>query len=220
MQRISWLIVTYSPLVSACSFFLLVAVKKNWKAIVARETKAQVRRIRCRTSRSLDPWLRAYLAVRRVGTSAYQLRTEDAKRVVAGVSVWQARRHVDGIPKRLSFLRERAGKTSRVPVVVHRFLFTVWIVFFERPLCRPGIVKFNRRVCIRFLTLPCRMLLIRRVVWKRQPQVRLSLSRLSSSRVCGILLTRGYRSRRLQELRCGFPKRVSASTFISSFVKG
>lgn len=28
MQRISWLIVTYSPLVSACSFFLLVAVKK------------------------------------------------------------------------------------------------------------------------------------------------------------------------------------------------
>lgn len=43
---------------------------------------------------------------------------------------------------------ERLGRGIHV---VHRFLFTVWIVFFERPLCRdraPSAVKFNRRFCI------------------------------------------------------------------------
>lgn len=145
-------------------------IEKNWKAIVARGQQKH----RCvHSSRSMDPWLRAYLAVRSVGTSAYQLRYSKTRCVVAGVSVWQARRNADGIRKCLSFLRENGLAEASTSFTV--FFSPCESYFSNGGTCvgtahRPPWNSIDA-FAFRFLPPACctRMLLIRRIVWKRWP---------------------------------------------------
>lgn len=120
----------------------------------------------------MDPWLRAYLAVRSVGTSAYQLRYSKTRCVVAGVSVWQARRNADGIRKCLSFLRENGLAEASTSFTV---FFSPCESYFSNGPCvgtahRPPWNSIDA-FAFRFLPPACctRMLLIRRIVWKRCP---------------------------------------------------